>query len=117
MEYDYIIIGAGISSLYTAYNLIKKYKNNIKFLILEKNSKKHIGGRMNVYNFYGTNVNIGAGVGRKEKDFLLINLLNELKIKYNEGKQVVNYDENVKRIDLITCHYRVLAGPAFCPKA
>ena len=84
MEYDYIIIGAGISGLYTAYN-IKKNNPNAKFIILEKNSKKYIGGRMNMYNFYGSYVNIGAGVGRKKKDFLLINLLKDLKIKYNEG--------------------------------
>lgn len=100
MEYDYIIIGAGISGLYTAYN-IKKNNPNAKFIILEKNSKKYIGGRMNVYNFYGNYVNIGAGVGRKEKDFLLINLLKDLKIKYIEGILNVNYHENVNKIDII----------------
>jgi hypothetical protein len=99
MEYDYIIIGAGISGLYTAYN-IKKINPTSKFIILEKNNKKHIGGRMNVYNFYGNYVNIGAGVGRKEKDFLLINLLKDLKIKYNEGILNVNYHENVIKIDI-----------------
>jgi len=100
MEYDYIIIGAGISGLYTAYN-IKKRNPNHKFIILEKNRKKYIGGRMNVYNFYGNYVNIGAGVGRKKKDFLLINLLKDLKIKYNEGMLNVNYNENVNKIDII----------------
>jgi protoporphyrinogen oxidase len=48
MEYDYIIIGAGISGLYTAY-LIKKHKNS-KILILEANN--YIGGRMGTDNFY-----------------------------------------------------------------
>ena len=84
MLYDYIIIGAGISVLYSAYN-IKKKDPTKKILILEKN--KIIGGRMNVYNFYGTNVNIGAGVGRKKKDYLLIKLLDELKIKYEANKK------------------------------
>ena len=100
MEYDYIIIGAGISGLYTAYK-IKKNNPDHKFIILEKNSKKYIGGRMNVYNFYGNNINIGAGIGRKEKDFLLINLLKDLKIKYIEGILNVNYHENVNKIDII----------------
>ena len=99
MEYDYIIIGAGISGLYTAFNIIKD-NPTAKFIILEKNNKKHIGGRMNVYNFHGNNINIGAGVGRKDKDYLLINLLKDLKIKYNEGILNVNYEKNVNKIDV-----------------
>ena len=96
MLYDYIIIGAGISGLYSAYN-IKKKDPTKKILILEKN--KIIGGRMNVYNFYGTNVNIGAGVGRKKKDYLLIKLLDELKIKYEANKKKIYYHENVSKIN------------------
>jgi len=96
MLYDYIIIGGGISGLYTAYT-IKKYNPYAKFIIFEKN--KTIGGRMNIYNFYGTNVNIGAGIGRKNKDFLLINLLNELKIKYSINKKIIYYHENVEKIN------------------
>ena len=96
MLYDYIIIGAGISGLYCAYNILKK-NSNAKIIIFEKN--KTIGGRMNVYNFYGTNVNIGAGIGRKNKDYLLINLLNELNVKYNIGKNIVYYHENVNNIN------------------
>ena len=96
MLYDYIIIGGGISGLYTAYT-IKKYNPSAKFLIFEKN--KTIGGRMNIYNFYGSNVNIGAGVGRKNKDYLLIDLLNELKIKYSINKKIIYYHENVKKIN------------------
>lgn len=100
MEYDYIIIGAGISGLYTAYN-IQKNNPTSKIIILEKNSKKYIGGRMNVYNFYGNYVNIGAGIGRKDKDYLLIDLLKKLNIKYNEGILNVNYYKNVNKIDII----------------
>lgn len=96
MLYDYIIIGGGISGLYSAYN-IKKINPSAKFIIFEKN--KNIGGRMNIYNFYGTNVNIGAGVGRKKKDYLLINLLDELKIKYSIGKSIIYYYKNVEKVD------------------
>jgi len=82
MIYDIIIIGAGIAGLYTAY-LIRKTSPNLKVLILEKN-QKHIGGRMGSELFYGSNVSIGAGVGRLEKDKLLMDLLDELDIPYKK---------------------------------
>jgi len=94
MIYDYIIIGGGISGLYTAYKIKQKYKD-VKLIILEKGT---IGGRMNVYNFNGSNVNIGAGIGREDKDYLLIKLLKELNIKYDKSKLVVNY-ENIHKIN------------------
>jgi len=94
MIYDYIIIGGGISGLYTAYKIYKKYKD-VKLIILERGA---IGGRMNVYNFYGSSVNIGAGVGREDKDFLLIQLLKELNIKFDRSKLIVNY-ENIHKIN------------------
>lgn len=95
MLYDYIIVGGGISGLYTAYNILKN-NPSAKLIIFERN--KIIGGRMNIYNFYGTNVNIGAGIGRKNKDYLLIKLLDELKIKYTESKTVIYYYTNVEKI-------------------
>jgi hypothetical protein len=73
-----IIIGAGISGLYAAYKLKNQYSS---ITILEKNS---IGGRIGSQLFQGTEVVTGAGIGRKDKDKLLINLLNELKIPYKE---------------------------------
>jgi hypothetical protein len=96
MLYDYIIIGGGISGLYCAYK-IKKNNPNANFIIFEKN--KNIGGRMNIYNFYGTNVNIGAGIGRKNKDYLLIKLLDELGVKYVIGKNVIYHYKNVEKIN------------------
>lgn len=79
-EKEIIIIGAGISGLYSAYKLKSIYpKSNIT--ILEQNQ---IGGRMGTQSFEGTDVVTGAGVGRKRKDKLLIKLLNELKIPYRE---------------------------------
>jgi len=95
MIYDYIIIGAGIAGLYTAYKILKQNKN-AKIIILEKNN---IGGRMNIYNFCGTNVNIGAGVGRKNKDYLLVNLLSELSIKSTVAHFTTNYTSNVEKIN------------------
>jgi hypothetical protein len=88
--YDIIIIGGGISGLYTAYK-IKEMNNNIKFLILEKDIK--IGGRLGNYKFYGENVVTGAGVGR-EMDNKLIKLLKDLSIKINYFD--INYDFSKK---------------------
>ena len=53
MVYDFIIIGAGISGLYSNY-LLKKNNNNLKILILE--SSNRIGGRI----FNEGNCNLGA---------------------------------------------------------
>ena len=81
MVHDYIIIGAGVAGLYAGYKLSKKYpRKNI--LILEGNNKHGLGGRAGNDTFYGTSVVTGAGVGRKDKDDLLIRLLKELHIPY-----------------------------------
>jgi hypothetical protein len=83
MYYDIIIIGSGISGLYAGYN-IQKMSPSTSFIILEKYNKKWIGGRTNNDMFYGTQVVSGAGVGRSNKDKLLIQLLNELDLPYEE---------------------------------
>ena len=94
MIYDFIIIGAGISGLYCAYKLLLK-NHNLKILILEKNSKKDIGGRVGNYLFEGVSVVKGAGIGRKEKDILLYKLLSDLNISSNEFKSTHNYSNNL----------------------
>jgi len=93
MIYDYIIVGAGIAGLYTAYNL-KKTHPSCSFLILETNSKKYIGGRIHQEKFVDHLVTTGAGIGRKKKDKYLIKLLDELKVKYNEFKVKITYTFN-----------------------
>lgn len=74
--YDVIIIGSGMSGLYTAL-LLKKHNPKISLLILEKNSREHLGGRANTQHFYGTRILIGAGIGRLKKDKLLAKLLSD----------------------------------------
>ena len=61
--YDYIIIGTGISGLYSAY-LIKKKNPTSSILILDKEKKEWIGGRTQNEEFYNTTIVTGAGVAR-----------------------------------------------------
>jgi len=86
MTYDYIIVGGGISGLYSAYRLLKSTAKNDakKILVLEKNKSRWIGGRMGYYPFHGMDVSIGCGIGRKKKDKLLIALLHDLDVAYKE---------------------------------
>jgi hypothetical protein len=88
--YDIIIIGAGIAGLYSAYN-IKQMSPNSSFMVLEKYKKQWIGGRMSNEEFYGTTVVTGAGIGRKEKDHLLVGLLKQMHIKYSDFDINMNY--------------------------
>jgi hypothetical protein len=71
-------------------------------MILEKSS--FLGGRMNTYNFYNTSINIGAGIGRKEKDGILIKLLNELKIGYKEYSIDMKYSDTIHMNDTNTIY-------------
>jgi hypothetical protein len=82
-QYDIIIIGSGISGLYSAYK-IKHMNPALSVLILEKNKKEWIGGRTSNEQFYGAEVVTGAGIVRKNKDFLLVQLIKELNIPYDE---------------------------------
>ncbi len=95
--YDAVIIGSGIAGLYSAYKLKKKIPN-ANILVVEQKQKQWLGGRMGTVDFHGIGVTSGAGVGRKEKDKLLIQLLRDLHIKYGEGKTVTTYASTVKKV-------------------
>lgn len=88
---DVIIVGSGIAGLYTAYQIKRLAPANTTFLILEKNPKKWMGGRAGNETFYGSNVVVGAGVGRKNKDHALIQLLKDTETHYSEFKSTRNY--------------------------
>lgn len=81
---DVIIIGGGIAGLYAAYQIKRIASPNTTFLILEKNQKQWLGGRAGNDTFYGANVVVGAGVGRKSKDHALIKLLKDTKVPNSE---------------------------------
>jgi len=96
-HYDIIIIGGGIAGLYSAYN-IQKMSPHCKLLVLESYKKKWLGGRISNEMFQGVQVVTGAGVGRKEKDYLLIDLLKELKIPYSDCQVSHNYAPTIQNI-------------------
>ena len=98
--YDIIIIGSGMSGLYSAYNIQKMYPD-ISFLILEKHHKQWIGGRTSNEMFYGVQVVTGAGIGRKDKNPLLIKLMDELQIKYSDFVSTMNYSKLFEPVDIM----------------
>lgn len=98
-QVDIIIIGSGMSGLYSAYQ-IKKYSPETTFLILEKYKKKWLGGRTNNEMFYGTRIVTGAGIGRKDTNPLLIQLLKELHISYKQCKSIMEYSSTFSPIDI-----------------
>jgi len=98
-ESQIIIVGGGISGLYSAYQ-IKKLSPNTSFLVLEGFQKKWFGGRIGTDKFYGVDVVRGAGVGRKKKDKLLLTLCKELGV---ETKEFTSKKEYAKTIHL-SCH-------------
>ena len=89
-----------MAGLYSAYN-IKKMSLDTSFLILEQHKKQWIGGRTSNEMFYGTQVVTGAGVGRKEKDKLLIKLMNEIGIKYTQYETIINYSKTFTPVDIV----------------
>jgi hypothetical protein len=110
--YDIIIIGAGIAGLYSAF-LIKQIAPQISLLILEKDKLSLLGGRCHSVNFYGSQISTGAGVGRKNKDTLLVNLLDKLKIKYREYPVEKKYANTLIPVDVekIMIHLKQVFSP------
>ena len=94
-HYDIIIVGAGLAGLYSAYN-IKKMSPKTKLLVLESNRRPYIGGRIGNHIFYGSNIVVGAGVGREDTDKLLIELLKDLKITYEPFTVNMHYSKKIK---------------------
>lgn len=78
--FDVIIIGSGMSGLYSALK-IKKLCPRLSFLLIERDEL--FGGRSYDYRFENTDVVTGAGIGRKNKDKLLLQLMKDFKIPIN----------------------------------
>ena len=100
-EYDIIIIGSGMAGLYSALK-IKEHSPKSTFLILEQYKKQWVGGRTSNETFYGTEVVTGAGIGRQDKNPLLIKLLKRFKVPFHPYYSQMDYAQTVKRpVDLV----------------
>jgi hypothetical protein len=101
--YDNIIIGAGIAGLYAAYLIRKHTKQSV--IILEKNPKSGLGGRIGTEMFYGVEIKSGAGIGRIT-DKVLIGLLREFGFPIEVVKSTIEYspvftENNRETIDVM----------------
>tara|TARA_B100001093_G_scaffold478630_1_gene506974 strand:+ start:734 stop:2092 length:1359 start_codon:yes stop_codon:yes gene_type:complete len=99
-KYDIVIIGGGISGIYTMYNLKKKYPR-LKVLLLEKDNR--FGGRIYTYHekVNGEIYKMDLGAGRLGFHHAkIMNLLKELKLK-DEIIPITN-TENYIEYDKIT---------------
>uniref|UniRef100_A0A6C0ASF1 Amine oxidase domain-containing protein n=1 Tax=viral metagenome TaxID=1070528 RepID=A0A6C0ASF1_9ZZZZ len=99
-NYDIIIIGSGMSGLYSAY-YIKQNFPNISFIILEKFKKEWIGGRTSNSTFYGTQIVTGAGIGRRDTNPLLIQLMNELNVPFKVFHSIMYYSQMFSPLDIV----------------
>jgi hypothetical protein len=90
-----VIIGAGISSLYSAY-LLKKNYPKIKYTIIEKSDE--CGGRVKMSNLGDVKITTGAYFTRVDKDKKLLKLVKDLDIKLNP--YVLDIDYSFKESDV-----------------
>ena len=79
MKYDAIFVGSGISSLYANFLFLKKHPH-CKTVVFEKSD--HIGGRISWDDFNGIEIATGAGIGRYNKDKVLLELVQKFGISY-----------------------------------
>ena len=93
-NFDLIIIGGGISGLYTALNYISKNKNTKSVLILEKNNK--LGGRILTIKDKKSNYEAGAArINHSHKN--IMNLIKKYKlnlIKIPNHNEIVSIPHN-----------------------
>lgn len=90
-----VIIGGGISSLYSAY-LLKKNYPKIKYTIIEKSDE--CGGRVKMSNLGNVKISTGAYFTRLDKDIILTKLLKNLDIKLDP--YVLDIDYSFKKSDV-----------------
>jgi len=90
-----VIIGGGISSLYSTY-LLKKNYPKIKYTIIEKSDE--CGGRVRMSNLGDVELPTGAYFTRVDKDKILMKLLKDLDIKIDP--YVLDIDYSFKESDI-----------------
>lgn len=116
MYFDVVIIGGGIAGLYAARR-IQQLAPNKRIVILEKSGKAGLGGRAGNEMFYGTELAIGAGVGRKHKDRLLLQLLKQTKVHTSEFEATRDYFMPFSPVDINKTVQRLRAEYRSNPRA
>lgn len=96
MKFDLLVLGAGISGLTHAYKYLKKHPSK-SVCIIEKSNE--IGGRVRQELFNGVLVPTGAGIGRKEKDKKLLELMKQLDLEPVFYTHTVEYHDRIKKVD------------------
>jgi protoporphyrinogen oxidase len=93
--YDYIIIGGGISGLYSLH-LLNKLKKNLKILLIEK--EDYLGGRILNKKFHNNIIRLGAGIAKDDNKhlFRLLKKLNIKSFRVQGDKRIVdpNFDKS-----------------------
>jgi L-2-hydroxyglutarate oxidase LhgO len=92
--FDVIIIGSGMSGLYAALQT-KKLCPSMSFLVIERDEL--FGGRSYDYKFENTDVVTAAGIGRKNKDKLLLNLMKNFKIPIHFFETQHEYADTIEQ--------------------
>ena len=99
-EYDYLIAGAGIAGLYTAFQLHKKYPS-ARICILE--ASEYIGGRLHTIKYDGVNLEAG-GARFNNEQYRILALIKELGL---DKKKIPIPSHNSKYISIhsVSCKY------------
>ncbi len=91
---DVVIVGAGLSGLYSAY-LLKNFNYDVKII----EAKDRIGGRTYTINENGNSIDLG-GQWISSKQTRVMNLVKSLGIEYFEqydkGNHIMNFNNKVK---------------------
>jgi hypothetical protein len=82
------------SFIHTAYK-IRKQSPDKKILVLERDRRAYLGGRIGNATFHGVTVVNGAGVVRKDKDRWVMNLIRELKIPHKSFLKEHQYADTI----------------------
>ena len=83
-----ILVGGGISSLYCAYKIKKRFPGK-KVTIIEKDSE--VGGRVKMSELDGVKIHTGAQFIRIDKDKTVIKILKELNIEIKPYSMQMDY--------------------------
>ena len=95
-HYELCVVGAGVAGLYAAYEWRKRNPAQ-SVIVLEAGERA--GGRLAMARFGGTDVLLGAGIGRSEKDARLTRLLRELHVHAHVFERHVAYGPGVAPVN------------------